>query len=467
MDNQNENIHEIEINQIKETLSFYSVLIQGEHDAYSNKKLKMQFPILPLSALTYLVEESINIFSKEPTMLEISSPICVVGDIHGQIIDLFRILKFCGQPPKLRFLFLGDFIDRGHFSLETLILVYSLKFLYPSKIFILRGNHEFECDDIVDHSTFCSEIESIYGNCSIYELFLKSFTFLPLAAKVDNFFLCLHGGISEDFISIDQIRSIERPLTDFRKGVVQAILWSDPTDNRTVDFKDSPRGYGRIFGLSSIKNFLDDNDLRFLVRGHQCKSRGFESSCDGYVLTVFSASNYFGVEENRSAVLFIQSKGIYKTKTFPPFNEIRREDASFLSMEEYRSVRNRVTSSRSTKDHLKLIQRKSEIEKFRKSPKIPSNVSKQTMRSTNNHQQNQLNIHSKPNTPVEKRKPSSCQEKNSDSSISLLNGTRRKVPTVINPSNASKQTNQRGNFRNPSSSRKVRYHGIGSRNLFS
>lgn len=439
MENLTQNFPENEINQIKEVLSYYSNLIQGEHDVYSNKNLKMQIPILPINALTYLVEEVTNIFTQEPTMLELSSPICVVGDIHGQIIDLFRVFKQCGQPPNRRFLFLGDFIDRGHFSLEVLILVYSLKLLFPSNIYIIRGNHEFECDLIVDHCLFCSEIETFYGKCSIYDQFIKSFTFLPLAAKVDNFFLCLHGGISEDFISIDQIRSIERPIVNFKGGIIEGILWSDPIDNPQVEFKESPRGYGQLFGLQPVKNFLEENGLRFLVRGHQCKKRGFESSCGGRVLTVFSASNYFGVEGNRSAVLFIQPKGDYKTRTFPPFNEICREDANFLTIDEYRAHRNKrkVTSSHSNDRPFK--------------NKRVNKVVRQNMKLMN--------------PEVGRRRNLSVQNQKYDSS-SLLDGARKKVPTVINPSSASKQANQRGNCRYPSSGRNVHY-GMGSRNLFS
>ena len=152
----------MEIDQLNEILSCYSILIQSDLDAYSNKKAKMRIPILPVSLLKYLIEESTRIFQEEQTMLEVSAPICVVGDIHGQIIDLFRIFKECDLPPNRRYLFLGDFIDRGFFSSETLILILVLKVLFPSDVFIIRGNHEFE--PIFDHSSFYSEITSLYGD---------------------------------------------------------------------------------------------------------------------------------------------------------------------------------------------------------------------------------------------------------------------------------------------------------------
>lgn len=325
----------MEIDQLNEILSCYSILIQSDLDAYSNKKAKMRIPILPVSLLKYLIEESTRIFQEEQTMLEVSAPICVVGDIHGQIIDLFRIFKECDLPPNRRYLFLGDFIDRGFFSSETLILILVLKVLFPSDVFIIRGNHEFE--PIFDHSSFYSEITSLYGDDSITGLFMNCFSYMPLAANVDNFILCLHGGISEGLVFTDQIKSIKRPITDFQDSLVTEILWSDPIDEPNVDYKDSPRGLGRLFGLRPVTNFLQRNGFSYIVRGHQCKPGGCESNCNHKVITVFSASNYCGIEDNKSGVLFILPSDMYETKIFPPFKPITRNEASFIPMDIYKA----------------------------------------------------------------------------------------------------------------------------------
>lgn len=324
-----------DIDQLNEILSCYKILIQSDLEAYSNKKSKMRIPIMPVSLLKFLIEESTRIFTEEPTMLEIHAPICVVGDIHGQIIDILRILKECDLPPNRRYLFLGDFIDRGFFSSETLIIVLVLKVLFPRDVYIIRGNHEFE--PIFDHSSFFSEITSLYGDDTIINLFMNCFSYMPLAANVDNFILCLHGGISEGLIFIDQLKSIKRPIVDFQDTLVSEILWSDPIDEPNVDYQDSPRGLGRLFGLRPVNNFLQRNGFSYIVRGHQCKPGGCESNCNRKVITVFSASNYCGIEDNKSGVLFILPSEMYETKLFPPFKQIVRNEASFVPMDMYKN----------------------------------------------------------------------------------------------------------------------------------
>lgn len=495
----------MEIDQLNEILSCYKILIQSDLEAYSNKKAKMRIPILPVSLLKFLIEESTRIFTEEPTMLEISAPICVVGDIHGQIIDILRIFKECDLPPNRRYLFLGDFIDRGFFSSETLILVLALKVLYPTDVYIIRGNHEFA--PIFDHSSFFSEITSLYGDDTIIDLIMNCFSFMPLAANVDNFILCLHGGISEGLVFIDQLKSIKRPIVDFQDTLVTEILWSDPIDEPNVDYKESPRGLGRLFGLRPVVNFLQRNGFSYIVRGHQCKPGGCESNCNRKVITVFSASNYCGIEDNKSGVLFILPGEIYETKLFSPFNQIARNEASFIPMDMYKSsprkkktndtnspVSSPEEATNNTNETSNVSKQKSNpfdafntpTNERRKLVKIPdaqvaisslprfnfqinSPYQKRNIQGRPSQPQIQPQQNSPPVTPsnsrfdknVKNRRhslfpvPGSNAERGNKPDSKLSPQTPRRTPTVFNPSNGANNSNSRGRYQAPNPGRRM------------
>lgn len=322
--------------QYQEILSCYSKLIKGDFEGYISKKIKMRIPIIPRSLFQSLLEESKNIFMNEPMLLNLSTPIYVVGDIHGHILDLLRFLKEFGLPPDVNYLFLGDFIDRGSFSTETLVLVLVLKILYPSNIYIIRGNHEFST--ILDHSDFFSELVSLYSDDTLSTDIMNCFSYMPIAATIDEYAICVHGGIGESLIFLYQLNSIQRPLTTFDDGLVTEILWSDPTNEANVDYQPSPRGLGKLFGLRPASNFLERNGYRYLIRGHQCVKNGCEASLNYKVITVFSASNYCGVENNQSGVLLLLADEMYEFKTFPSTqNEITRNEASFVPLDIYNS----------------------------------------------------------------------------------------------------------------------------------
>lgn len=500
----------MEIDQLNEILACYKILIKSDLEAYSDKKTKMRIPILPISLLKFLIEESTRLFSEEPTMLEISAPICVVGDIHGQIIDILRILKECDLPPNRRYLFLGDFIDRGFFSSETLILVLVLKVLFPTDVYIIRGNHEFE--PIFDHSSFFSEITSLYGDDTIINLIMNCFSYMPLAANVDNFILCLHGGISEGLVFTDQIKSIKRPIVDFQDSLVTEILWSDPTDEPNVDYKDSPRGLGRLFGLRPVTNFLQRNGFSYIVRGHQCKPGGCETNCNRKVITVFSASNYCGIEDNKSGVLFILPSEMYETKLFPPFKPILRNEVSFVPMDMYRSSprkkkanepssptdNNNDTSN--NKDDQRIANKKStspydafntptnERRKlvkasdaqiaisslprfnFQITPPQQKRTFQPRIQNRSQEQQPQQPQQQVP-SPIANNRPDTTRNANRRNSLFPTNvsnekkinkpdsrlspGTPRRIPQVFNPSNANNNSNSRGRYQAPTSGRRM------------
>ena len=307
-----------------------------------------------------------QIFSSEPNILELplkdqddtakiedsqnkKSGIIVVGDLHGHILDLLRILKTLGYPPKSSYLFLGDIVDRGDFSTETIVLILLMKVLWPKNIYLIRGNHEFP--DMWDKSGFMFEINTIYNrntnnnsnnsirvneNKSIKaaEYFAKAFSYVPLAALLYGKLLCVHGGIGPHFMNYKELNEVERPLTSYDFEPIGSALWSDPSE--TVEtFTPSTRGSGFMYGSKSLREFLQSQNLSLLIRGHQCAEAGVEFNLENQVVTVFSASFYCGRKQNKSGVLIvrgIEDKNDYELEiiTFSALRYIQRCEASFL-----------------------------------------------------------------------------------------------------------------------------------------
>ena len=158
--------------------------------------------------MKYLCEKSLEIFMEEPVFLELTSPIKICGDIHGQYYDLLRLFEYGGYPPESNYLFLGDYVDRGKQSLETVCLLLAYKIKYPENFFMTRGNHE------------CSAINRIYGfydeckkrfSIKLWKIFTECFNCLPVAALLDDKILCMHGGLSKEMEKVEQIKKIIRP----------------------------------------------------------------------------------------------------------------------------------------------------------------------------------------------------------------------------------------------------------------
>lgn len=198
----------------------------------------------------------------------------LAGDIHGQYRDLLRLFKFGGYPPSANYLFLGDYVDRGKQSLETICLLLAYKIRYPDKIFLLRGNHED------------AKINRIYGfydeckrrfNVRLWKMFTDCFNCLPVAALIDDKILCMHGGLSPELQNLDQIREIQRPTDIPDYGLLCDLLWSDP-DPRIEGWADSDRGVSCTFGADKVAEFLDKNDLDLICRGHQVYAHLFSQS---------------------------------------------------------------------------------------------------------------------------------------------------------------------------------------------
>ena len=312
-------------------LQFHIEQISKDLNSISSGDEMLNLKIFPDFFLIELAECAMKIFESEQSLLELEPPIIIVGDLHGHLLNLYQILKSCDMPNQTRYLFLGDIVDRGDFSIETLSLLYVLKISFPNNVYIIRGNHEFESSCL--KGGFFSEVTSIYNNRLIYNAFVKSFEYIPIAAKIGPY-ICLHGGISPDLKSLKQLSDYRRPLPNYDDSVLCGVMWSDPNEN-IRSFQSSFRGVGFYFGKKKLEKFLDKNNLKVLIRGHQCVD-GYQICLGGRCITVFSASNYCGGAENRSAVLQINPDMSASPMLFPFLKYLKRTN---VNMEAYSTLK--------------------------------------------------------------------------------------------------------------------------------
>lgn len=248
-----------------------------------------------------LCTTSRQIFLSQPILLELEAPIKIVGDIHGQYSDLLRLFEYGGFPPLANYLFLGDYVDRGQNSLETICLLLAYKIKYPENFFLLRGNHE------------CASINRIYGfydeckrryNVKLWRTFTDCFNCLPLAAIVDEKIFCVHGGLSPEIHQMDQIRRVSRPTDIPDCGLVCDLLWADPEKN-VSGWGDNDRGVSFTFGSDIVGKFLKKHDLDLVCRAHQVVEDGYEFFAKRRLVTIFSAPNYCGEFNNAGAMMSV------------------------------------------------------------------------------------------------------------------------------------------------------------------
>ena len=292
--------------------------------------------------LINLLENFVNISKNNYPIVKIRTPAYVIGDLHGNIHDFLRIFNSIKDPFTKTFLFLGDYIDRGQFQTETVTLLLTLAAQYPSNFYLLRGNHEFS--DVNAKSGFYEEINQVYSD-RVFDLFNEVFSYLPLAAIIGNDILCLHGGIGPNLKHISQIQNIAFPYNNCDKDKdIQELLWSDPSFC-IEGFTPNPRGIGSLYGQVALSSFLNTNQMKTLIRGHEPTKAGIESDPRRLVYTVFSSSGYID-QESMGGFLQILRDGEIKAYTYQPTVNLSRENAVFYTPIQQKS-RNKIQSVRS------------------------------------------------------------------------------------------------------------------------
>ncbi|KAH8194285.1 hypothetical protein TruAng_011544 [Truncatella angustata] len=215
--------------------------------------------------------------------------------------DLMELFKIGGPNPDTNYLFMGDYVDRGYYSVETVTLLVALKIRYPERITILRGNHESR--QITQVYGFYDECLRKYGNANVWKFFTDLFDYLPLTALIDNQIFCLHGGLSPSIDTLDNIRALDRIQEVPHEGPMCDLLWSDPDDR--CGWGISPRGAGYTFGQDISEAFNHNNGLTLIARAHQLVMEGYNWSQDRNVVTIFSAPNYCYRCGNQAAIMEI------------------------------------------------------------------------------------------------------------------------------------------------------------------
>ncbi|XP_066995119.1 serine/threonine-protein phosphatase 5 [Anabrus simplex] len=262
-----------------------------------------------------------QMFMTLPSLVEISVPddskFTVCGDIHGQFYDLMNIFELNGLPsPTNPYLFNGDFVDRGSFSVECIFVLFGFKLLYPNHFYMARGNHESESMNKM--YGFDGEVKAKYTP-KMSELFTEVYNWLPLAHLINKKVLAMHGGLfSRDDVTLDDIKKIDRNRQPPEEGLMCELLWSDPQPQ--PGRSASKRGVGVQFGPDVTKNFLELNGLDYIIRSHEVKSEGYEVAHDGRCITVFSAPNYCDTMGNKGA--FITLRGSDMVPQFTTYRAV-------------------------------------------------------------------------------------------------------------------------------------------------
>ncbi|WVZ92610.1 hypothetical protein U9M48_038659 [Paspalum notatum var. saurae] len=284
-------------------------LLDGKKHKVTGKKVQ-----LSEAEIRHLCVTAKEIFLSQPNLLELEAPINVCGDIHGQFSDLLRLFEYGGLPPAANYLFLGDYVDRGKQSIETICLLLAYKIRYPDNFFLLRGNHE------------CASINRIYGfydeckrrfSVRLWKVFTDCFNCLPVAAVIDDKILCMHGGLSPDLDSLARIRDIQRPVDVPDQGLLCDLLWSDP-DRESSGWGDNDRGVSFTFGADKA-HFLPWQCRIAHANKQQVVEDGYEFFADRQLVTIFSAPNYCGEFNNAGALMNVDPSLLCSFQILKPY----------------------------------------------------------------------------------------------------------------------------------------------------
>lgn len=284
----------------------------GKIDQWIERLLRCEY--LTEAEIQELCSKASEVLSEEDNVQDVNCPVTVCGDVHGQFHDLVELFRVGGKPPETNYLFMGDYVDRGYYSVETVSLLFALKVRYPDRVTITRGNHESR--QITQVYGFYDECLRKYGNANVWKHFTDLFDFLPLTALIEKQIFCLHGGLSPSIDSLDHINNQNRLQEVPHEGAMCDLLWSDPDDR--CGWGISPRGAGYTFGQDISEQFNHNNGLTLIARAHQLVLEGYSWVHEKNVVTIFSAPNYCYRCGNQAAIMEIDEHLEYTFLQFDP-----------------------------------------------------------------------------------------------------------------------------------------------------
>merc|ERR1719379_1925330 len=273
-------------------------------------------------AIALLCDHVKQVLIQECNVKPVPCPVTVVGDVHGQVFDVLELFRIGGHVPHTNYLFLGDYVDRGPFSVETITILTCLKLRHPERITLLRGNHESR--QITQVYGFYSECNRKFGSPVVWQHYTDLFDYLPIAALIGGSVLAVHGGLSPSIHHLDQIRILDRFAEIPHDGPLADLMWSDP-DSEKEGFVISPRGAGYVFGQDVVSKFLHLNDLSHIVRAHQLCMCGYQVLFDDSLSTVWSAPNYCYRFGNTASILEVSEDMSRFFNVFGPAIESDRQ----------------------------------------------------------------------------------------------------------------------------------------------
>lgn len=256
---------------------------------------------LNLDDISQIMREARSFFEKENLLLEFNlgenEEIYVLGDIHGNMQSLLKLIDIINKNKPKLVIFLGDIVDRGPRQIECLIFVLILKILNPQTFYILRGNHEtLEMNQAYG---FFYEFSQKFNDYEAFKEILAVYDVLPICSIINNDILCLHGGIPEDIDILKKLKGLKAKdvdkstLVSIEPGIFQ-IMWNDPKPG-LGGFMRSYRGPGiKFFGQEAFNRFMLEYNLTYLIRAHECFPEGYVWFFNYRLLSIFSSANYRG-----------------------------------------------------------------------------------------------------------------------------------------------------------------------------
>ena len=305
----------------KPILEYYRKLSMRAISQYAERKVRLKVPLINEAFLENIIKQATEYFRHEEVISHVSSPSIVVGNINGNILGLLPILNRFFQSTDEKFIFVGNTTGKCEYSLEVLSILYILKVTFPYRIFIIRGANEFT--DRCLNTSLPSNIQSRYGTTKLFNQFCMSFSFMPIAAVLDQKYFIVQGGPGSNCQRVDFI--IDRPIEKMN-DIIGDLLCSSPSEKLPF-YMPQPREKGCFYGSKAIEPFLKSAKCQILIRSLFDPNDDNVTCFDGLVYTLNTDSSY------QTAVAIVDAKQI-NVITSPPVHQVKRADILFVGAED-------------------------------------------------------------------------------------------------------------------------------------